>query len=72
MSFSGFGQNNNQQQGTGFGGFGSNNNPTSTGRLYFILPFAAQRLVHGLPLAPTGTIEVLPEHHRLTPPSYGI
>ena len=36
MSFSGFGQNNNQQQGTGFGGFGSNNNTTSTGRSYLI------------------------------------
>lgn len=34
MSF--FGQQNNQQQGTGFGGFGSNNNATSGGKSFSI------------------------------------
>ena len=72
MAFSGFGQNNQQQQSSGFGGFGSNNNTTGTGWLYLSLPFATLKLVYGLPSAPTGTIEALREHHRLTAPSCGI
>ena len=55
MSFSGFGQNN-QQQSSGFGGFGSTNNTTGTGKSYLNFPFTALKLVRGhssRPLVPS-------------------